>query len=332
MTFARGLPKAELHLHIEGTLEPEMMFDLARRNGKQLAFESPEDVRAAYDFGNLQEFLDIYYQGAAVLVHPQDFHDLAYAYFARAHDEGVRRAEIFFDPQTHTERGVAIEAVLEGLGSARAQAAVDFGMSSDLIMCFLRHLPPEAAMVTLEAALPYKEQLIGVGLDSSEVGFPPRLFKQVYDRARAEGLRPVAHAGEEGPPEYIHQALDLLGVERVDHGVRCLEDPALVERLVQDQIPLTVCPLSNVKLGVFDRIEDHTIAQMLDAGLVVTVNSDDPSYFGGYVGDNYQALSEIGLSKQQLITIAENSFKACFISDVEKSAHLAEIVEYIARA
>ena len=331
MSFGLKVPKAELHLHIEGTLEPELMFEIGSRNGVEMPFESPDAVRAAYEFNNLQEFLDIYYQGAAVLLEPQDFYDMAYAYFARAHDQGVRRAEIFFDPQTHTDRDVPIGVVFEGLTGAMEQAGVDFGISSDLILCFLRHLPPEAAMDTLEAALPFRDQFIGVGLDSSEVGFPPRLFKDVYDRARSEGLRSVAHAGEEGPPEYIHQALDLLGVERVDHGVRCLEDPGLVSRLVEEEIPLTVCPLSNVKLAVFDDIAAHTLPQMLDAGLVVTVNSDDPAYFGGYVGENYSALSSIGVTDDQLATIAKNSFAACFIDDPEKALLQAEVQEFVAR-
>ena len=331
MTFARRLPKAELHLHIEGTLEPDLMFELAARNGVDLGFQSAEEVRAAYEFNNLQEFLDIYYRGANVLLQPQDFSDLAYAYFQRANADGVRRAEIFFDPQTHTERGVPMGAIVDGLTAGMEKAGMDFGISSDLILCFLRHLPPEAAMATLVDAMPFRDKFIAVGLDSSEVGYPPSLFTDVYDRARAEGLHAVAHAGEEGPPEYIYEALDLLGVERVDHGVRCLEDPALVERLVANDIPLTVCPLSNIKLGVFGRIEDHSLPQMIELGLSVTINSDDPAYFGGYIGDNYQATADIGVSEDQLVKIAQTSFGASFISDAEKAVYKAEIIEFVAR-
>ncbi len=333
MTFARGLPKAELHLHIEGTLEPEMMFELGRRNGVELPFASPDEVRTAYEFDDLQSFLDIYYQGAAVLVQPEDFHDLAFAYFQRAAADGVRRAEIFFDPQTHTERGVAMGAVIEGLTEAMRRADEELGLSSGLIMCFLRHLPAASAMATLEDALPYRDHLLGIGLDSSEAGFPPRLFTDVYARAKSEGLRAVAHAGEEGPPDYVGQALDLLGAERIDHGVRSMEDPQLVRRLADEQVPLTVCPLSNVKLRVVDQLSDHPLPAMLEAGLSVSLNSDDPSYFGGYVADNYEAVaSQLQLTEADLIGIAKNSFRACFVEDDQKRAFVIEVEEYATRA
>ncbi|MDX2466721.1 MAG: adenosine deaminase, partial [Acidimicrobiia bacterium] len=286
--FLRGIPKAELHLHIEGTLEPEMMFEIAGRNGIKTNFQSVDELRAAYDFNNLQEFLNIYYEGASALQTEQDFFDMTMAYLRRAAADGVRRAEIFFDPQTHTDRGIPFEVFLTGIDAAIKAAPRDLGVSADLIMCFLRHLPADAAMATLEASLPHRDKIIGVGLDSSESGFPPELFTDVFARAAAEDLHLVAHAGEEGPPEYVWGALDVLNVERIDHGVRALEDPELVQRLVDDQVPLTVCPLSNIKLGGFARMEEHPLAKMLDLGLKVTINSDDPAYFGGYVGDNYR--------------------------------------------
>jgi adenosine deaminase len=310
----RQLPKAELHLHIEGTLEPELMFALAQRNNVVLPFPDVDAVRDAYVFGNLQSFLDIYYAGCRVLLTRQDFEDLTWNYLQRAKADGVTRSEIFFDPQTHTERGLDFEVALEGISAGLKRGESELGISSGLILCFLRHLSAADAMVTLERALPHHRHLIAVGLDSAEVGNPPEKFAEVFQHARAAGLHAVAHAGEEGPPEYIWQALDVLGAERIDHGVRCLEDDSLVERLVRDQIPLTVCPLSNVKLRVVDQLADHPLPEMLERGLRVTVNSDDPAYFGGYIGDNFAALqSELAVSDAQLQTLAGNSLRAAFI-------------------
>ncbi len=328
--FVRGLPKAELHLHIEGTLEPELMFALAARNGVDLRFGSVDEVRAAYEFDDLQSFLDIYYEGAACLLHEQDFYDLTWSYLEHAAADGVRRAEIFFDPQPHTERGVPMATVVAGIHRALEDGESRLGMSAGLILCFLRHLSAEAAMETLQAALPHAGVLLGVGLDSSEVGHPPSKFTEVFARARAAGLRVVAHAGEEGPPSYVWEALDLLQVERVDHGVRSLEDPELVARLAAEQVPLTVCPLSNVKLRVVDRIEDHPLLQLQEAGMLVTINSDDPAYFGGYVGDNYLALQRaFGLDHRQLRDLAANSITAAFLPDDRKAALLAELDAYV---
>ncbi len=323
-SFIRALPKAELHLHIEGTLEPEMMVALAERNGIALPFASVDEVRAAYEFTDLQSFLDIYYQGAAVLVTEDDFHDLMLAYLERANADGVRRAEVFFDPQTHTARGIGFEVFMPGFLRAIDEATHRWGMSVGLIMCFLRHLPPGDALATWVESEPYRGDLLGVGLDSSEVGFPPELFEGVYDRARAAGLHVVAHAGEEGPSEYITGALDHLGVERIDHGVRSEDDPGVVQRLVDERVPLTMCPLSNVKLRVFDAIESHNIKRLLDAGVVVTVNSDDPAYFGGYVVDNYLALAKgLDLSRADLVALAGNSIVASFLP-AEAKAELLE--------
>lgn len=325
-TLIRQMPKAELHLHIEGTLEPELMFEIARRNHIGLRFSSVEEVREAYNFHNLQSFLDIYYEGAQVLIHEQDFYDLTRAYMDRIAQESVRHVEIFFDPQTHTERGVAFETVIKGIHRALFDAECLYGISSRLILCFLRHLSEEDAMTTLEQALPYKQWITAVGLDSSEEGHPPAKFKTVFDRARNEGLLAVAHAGEEGPPSYIWQALDLLQVKRIDHGVRCLEDPSLVIRLKRERIPLTVCPLSNVKLRVFDCMANHNIKALLDEGLCVTVNSDDPAYFGGYITDNYLAVADaLPLSPEQMIQLAKNSFEASFISDGKKQRYYNEL-------
>ena len=325
-SFVRSLPKAELHLHIEGTLEPEMMFDLAARNGIDVPFATVEEVRAAYEFSDLQSFLDIYDQGAAVLVTEQDFFDLMYAYLGRAAADGVRRAEIFFDPQTHTERGIGFSVFMDGFTRAIEAAHAEWGISAALIMCFLRHLPGQAAVETWSEAAPYANLMIGVGLDSSEVGNPPEWFAEAYQLARDAGLRAVAHAGEEGPPAYVIGALDSLGSERIDHGVRSAEDPALVERLVAEQIPLTMCPLSNVKLRVFDRLEHHNLKDLLDRGVRVTINSDDPAYFGGYVLDNYVAIAEaLDLSREDLITLARNSIEAAFLSVDEKDALLADL-------
>ncbi len=328
--FVRGLPKAELHLHIEGTLEPEMAFALAERNGVELPYPSVDALRSALAFTDLQSFLDVYYSTAVVLQTEADFRDLTVAYLERAAADGVRRAEIFFDPQTHTARGIPFDTVIDGISAGLAEGAERFGVSTGLIMCFLRHLPPSEAMATLEMALPHRDKLLGVGLDSSEVGNPPDLFVEVYERARAEGLHTVAHAGEEGPPSYIWGALDLLGAERIDHGVRAEEDPDLVARLVRDQIPLTMCPLSNVRLAVFARLEDHNLGRLMEAGVKVTINSDDPAFFGGYVGANYtETAAALGLDREALVRIARNSLEAAFLPDDEKAALVAELDAYV---
>lgn len=331
--FIQNMPKVELHLHIEGSLEPELMFMLAERNQIDLPFESVEAVRAAYEFSDLQTFLDIYYQGAGVLQTPQDFYDLTWAYLTRVHAQNVRHTEIFFDPQTHTDRGIDFSVVMEGLTRALKDGQSKLGISSHLILCFLRHLDADAAMATLEMALPYKKDIIAVGLDSSEVGHPPSKFQAVFDRARKEGFLTVAHAGEEGPPEYIWEALDLLKVERIDHGVRSLEDDALVERLKKDAIPLTVCPLSNIKLCVFDKIEDHNISQLLKSGLKAMVNSDDPAYFGGYMNENFKAITHgLNLDKEDLYLLSKNAVEATFLSDEGKAKLMAEMDAYFGKA
>ncbi len=327
------LPKAELHLHIEGTFEPELIFAIAQRNGVKLKYPSVEALRAAYEFTDLQSFLDIYYEGMNVLRSERDYYELATAYLRRAGAQGVRHAEIFFDPQAHTDRGVAFETVIEGLTQALTDARDALGVSSHLIMCFLRDLSAQSAMETLERALPYRDRIVAVGLDSAEIGNPPSKFQAVFDRARAEGFLTVAHAGEEGGPEYIWEALDLLRVSRVDHGVRSLEDPKLVDRLLRQRIPLTVCPLSNVKLRVVADLREHPLKKMLDAGLVATVNSDDPAYFGGYVGENFvQTAAALGLSDAEIVTLARNSIEASFIDDATKRAYLDEIEEAAANA
>ena len=319
----KAIPKAELHLHIEGTLEPELMLLLAERNGIRIPYNSVEEIRRAYEFTDLQSFLDIYYAGAAVLQTRQDFYDLTYAYLERAAADNVRHVEIFFDPQTHTDRGISFNVVLDGISDALKAGEAQLGITFRLIMCFLRHLSAAEAMATLDAALPHKARFHAVGLDSSEVGHPPSKFTRVFDRAREAGLLTVAHAGEEGPPEYIRDALDLLKVRRIDHGIRCLEDPALVERLVNEQIPLTVCPLSNVKLRVFDRLEQHNLAKLMDAGLCVTVNSDDPAYFGGYIDENFlQVRQALQLDVNRLQTLARNAFTASFLSRDEIRRHI----------
>ncbi len=329
--FVRGLPKAELHLHIEGTLEPELMFELAERNGLQLPYDSVEEVRAAYEFEDLQSFLDIYYQAASVLVTEDDFAALMAAYLARAKADGVRHAEIFFDPQTHTERGVDIGTVVNGFAGARQEAAPE--ITSELILCFLRHLPPEAAVETFEASRPFLDQIQGVGLDSGEAGNPPESFEEAYRRATEAGLRLVAHAGEEGPAEYVRSALDVLGVERIDHGVHAADDPALVRRLAVERIPLTMCPLSNRKLKVVPDLRDHNLKELMDAGVVVTVNSDDPAYFGGYVGDNYLAIAEaLELTRHDIVRLALNSIEASFLPEVRKSSLRQEIAAYVGAA
>lgn len=319
------LPKAELHLHIEGALEPELMFELARRNGVRLPYPNAEAVRRAYRFDNLQSFLDVYYRACSVLIHERDFYELTTAYLARARAQGVRHVEIFFDPQTHTARGVKLETVVRGIGRALTEARKR-GMTSHLIMCFLRDLTVDDAMATLEQALAHRDVIFGVGLDSAEVGHPPQKFRDVFDRAISAGFRAVAHAGEEGPPEYIWQALDVLGAERIDHGVRCLEDRSLVQRLATDRIPLTVCPFSNVKLRVVETLEQHPLQKMLEHGLCATVNSDDPAYFGGYVGENLAGVAEaLRLDDATLVQLARNSFEASFLDDEARARHLAEL-------
>ena len=333
--YIRGLPKAELHLHIEGTLEPELMFELAQRNGIALPYASVEAARAAYLFDDLQSFLDLYYAGAAALRTVDDFHDLAAAYVERARADGVCHAELFFDPQTHTERDVPIEIVFAGLARALREARATHGFSARLILCFLRHLSEDEAQATLEAALPLREAYgdlwVGVGLDSSERGNPPEKFARVFARARAAGLRVVAHAGEEGPAAYVSAALDVLGAERIDHGVRAEEDAALIDRLKREQVPLTVCPLSNLKLRVVSDLRLHNLARLLRAGLCVTVNSDDPAYFGGYIAANYLAVAEaLDLSRAELVQLAANSFAASFTSEAEKAEWQARLAEYAA--
>ncbi|MFE7229905.1 adenosine deaminase [Streptomyces sp. NPDC001231] len=325
------LPKAELHLHIEGTLEPELAFELAARNGVELPYADTDALREAYRFEDLQSFLNLYYGLMAVLRTERDFEDLADAYLARAAAQGVRHAEIFFDPQAHLSRGVGMSTVVDGLWRALGRSQEKHGVSTRLIMCFLRDESAESAMETLEAAKPYLDRIAGIGLDSAEAGHPPAKFREVYEAAAALGLRRVAHAGEEGPPEYIAQALDVLGVERVDHGLRCMEDPELVARLVRDRIPLTLCPLSNVRLRAVGALADHPLPAMLDAGLLCTVNSDDPAYFGGYVGDNFDAVRDtLGLGEDRLRELARNSFLASFLEHDEelRRRYLAEVEAY----
>jgi len=317
--FVTRLPKAELHLHIEGTLEPELMFALAERHGVKLPYASVDALRAAYDFGDLQSFLDLYYAGADVLRDAADFHALTMAYLERAHADGVVHCEIFFDPQTHTVRGVPFEVVIEGITAALEEGRTRFGITYRLILCFLRHLPESDAQATLDMALPFRDRIDGVGLDSSEQGHPPSDFVNVFRRAGEAGFERVAHAGEEGPPDYIVQALDLLEVSRIDHGVRCIEDDALVARLAAERMPLTVCPLSNQKLQVYPDLRDHPLRRLLDRGVCVTVNSDDPAYFGGYVVDNYLAVQRaLDLDGSQLITLARHSFEAAWMAPDER--------------
>jgi len=329
----REMPKAELHIHIEGSLEPELTFKLARRNGVALAYPNVEALRAAYAFTDLQSFLDIYYAGASVLLKEEDFFELAWAYFERAAADNVVHAEIFFDPQTHTDRGVPIEAVIVGLAHACRRAHAELGISASLILCFLRHLSEDAAFVTLEQSLPYRDHFIGVGLDSSECGHPPEKFARVFARCGALGLHLVAHAGEEGPPAYIWSALDALKVQRIDHGVRCVEDPALVRRLAAGRLPLTVCPLSNVKLHVFKTMADHNLPALLDAGLCVTINSDDPAYFGGTINANFLAAFEAlpQLNARQAHALASNSFEASFAGAADKARWRRALDEVFAR-
>jgi adenine deaminase len=330
-TFIRGMPKAELHIHIEGSLEPEMVFRLAQRHGVKLAYPSVEALRRAYSFHDLQSFLDIYYAGADVLRDEDDFHAMTWAYLQKAHQQGVTHTEIFFDPQTHTARGIAYDTVLSGICRALDDGETKLGLTSRLILCFLRHLSAEDAMRTLETALPRKDRICAVGLDSSEKGHPPSKFTAVFERARREGLLTVAHAGEEGPPAYIYEALDLLKVSRIDHGVRCEEDAALCRRLAAEHMPLTVCPLSNVKLKVFERMQDHNLKRLLDRGLCITINSDDPAYFGGYLLENFTATqAALGLGPDDIVRLAKNSFAASFLPEAGRKMWMSRIDEYAA--
>jgi adenosine deaminase len=329
--FIDGLPKAELHLHIEGTLEPEMMLELAKRNGVSLPYETVEEVERAYNFDCLQDFLDLYYLGMSVLVHERDFFDLTAAYLGKIAGQGVTHAEIFFDPQAHTDRGIAFETVLGGICGALEAGHREHGVTSKLIMCFLRHLPEEQAFEALSCACRHKQHIFGVGLDSSEKGIPPSTFSRVFAEARKEGFVPVAHAGEEGPAEYVREALDDLRVERVDHGNRALDDPELVARLARQQTPLTMCPISNYRLKGIPSLAASPVKTALDAGLLVTVNSDDPSYFGGYIAENYKAVHEaLGLAETDLVRLAKNSFAASFLPDAEKQRHMDNVDRYVA--
>ncbi|MBF7684753.1 adenosine deaminase [Acinetobacter sp. B10A] len=317
--FIKKLPKTELHVHIEGTFEPELMFEIAQRNAVDIPFKSIEEVKQAYNFHNLQSFLDIYYAGANALIYEQDFYDLTWAYFEKCKADYVVHTEIFFDPQTHTARGIAFETVLNGILRACQDAEKKLDISSQLILCFLRHLTEEDAFKTLEQALPFKQHIVGIGLDSSELGHPPSKFERVFAQARAEGFLIVAHAGEEGPASYVWEALDLLKVNRIDHGVRSEEDDALLQRLITERMPLTVCPLSNLKLCVVDDMKQHNIKRLLEQGVCVTVNSDDPAYFGGYMNDNFIAITNaLQLSHDDLKTLAINSFEASFLPEAKK--------------
>jgi len=330
--FIERMPKAELHIHIEGSLEPEQMFEFAGRNGLRLPFKSVDEARKAYQFTDLQSFLQLYYQGVRVLVHERDFYDLTWAYFSKAHSQNLRHVEMFFDPQAHTGRGIAFETVISGIHHAMLDAKRRVDISSKLVMCFLRDLSEQAAMAILQQALPFKDRIFAVGLDSSEVGHPPEKFSRVFDEARKQGFLTVAHAGEEGPPEYIWQALDRLKVSRIDHGVRCIEDPDLTARLAAAGIPLTVCPLSNVKLRVFESIEKHNLKQLLDRGLCVTINSDDPAYFGGYLTENYLAVQKaLSLDRNDIYCLARNSFQAAFLRPDEKQIFLDELDNYLSQ-
>ncbi|MEP1097442.1 MAG: adenosine deaminase [Cyclobacteriaceae bacterium] len=327
--YINGIPKTELHLHIEGSFEPELMFEIAQRNNIEIPFASVEDLKKAYSFNNLQEFLDIYYQGANVLITEQDFYDLTWAYLTRIHEQNVIHTEIFFDPQTHTDRGVPFDTVIKGIRRAMEDGKEKYGISYLLIMSFLRHLDEASAFDTLEQAMPYKDWIVAVGLDSSEVGNPPSKFERVFAKAREEGFLTVAHAGEEGPAEYIWEALDLLKITRNDHGNRCLEDDKLVERLVEMQMPLTLCPLSNLELKVVKDLRDHPIAEMMDRGLLVTVNSDDPAYFGGYMNENYQGIADaLDLTKEHITQLAKNGITASWLTDEEKERRIQEIETY----
>lgn len=328
--FIQGLPKVELHLHIEGSLEPELLFKLAQRNGLSIPYNSPEELRKAYEFEDLQSFLDIYYQGANALQTEQDFYDLTWAYLKRCEQDNVMHTEIFFDPQTHTERGVSFGTVINGIDRALKEGEASLGISSQLIMCFLRHLSEQAALETLSQALPYKDKIIAVGLDSSEKGHPPEKFARVFTEARKAGFLTVAHAGEEGPAQNIYDAIELLGVSRVDHGVRCVESDALVEQLIESQMPLTVCPLSNIKLCVFESMADHNIVELLRKGVAVTINSDDPAYFGGYMTDNFLAVSQAHkMSKEEIAKFTLNAIDASFIDNEKKQAYRQRVNQYL---
>ena len=327
--FIEGIPKAELHLHIEGTFEPDLMFEIARRNNISINYKSVDELKKAYNFNNLQEFLDIYYAGASVLIYEQDFYDLTWAYLTKVHEQNLVHTEIFFDPQTHTDRGISFDTVIQGIHSALEDAKEKLGISYQLIMCFLRHLDEVAAFDTLEQALPYKEWIAGVGLDSSEMGHPPSKFENVFSKALDEGFITVAHAGEEGPAAYVWEAINLLKISRIDHGNRSLEDDQLIKHIVEKQIPLTVCPLSNLALKVVEDLKDHPMLQLMEAGLMVTINSDDPAYFGGYMNENYiQIAAALNLSKKQITELAKNSFKASFLSDVEKEKLMNQVEDY----
>ena len=329
--YIRLIPKAELHLHIEGSLEPELMFAMAKKNSVKIKYNSIEELRAAYDFNNLQEFLDLYYAGADVLLTEEDFYDLTLAYLKKAQEDNVVHTEIFFDPQTHTARGVKFDEIVNGISRALEQGRKQMNISSQLIMCFLRHLDEESAMKTLDAALDYKDKIVGVGLDSSELGNPPNKFSNVFERARKEGFLTVAHAGEEGPAEYVWEAINILNVMRVDHGVRSIEDEKLVKVLVERQVPLTVCPLSNLKLRVVTDLKDHPLKKMLDKNMMVTINSDDPSYFGGHINQNYLEVAEaLNLTKDDILVLAKNSFTSSFLSDEEKQRFF-EMVDEVDR-
>lgn len=331
--FLRGLPKAELHIHIEGSLEPELIFAMAERNKVALAYPDVASLRAAYAFSDLQSFLDIYYAGASVLLTEADFFDMAWAYFLRARADNILHSELFFDPQTHTARGVPMATVIDGLRRACDRAQAELGVRAELILCFLRHLSEEDALATYEEARPHRGKFIGVGLDSSEVGHPPEKFARVFAQARKDGLRAVAHAGEEGPPAYIWSALDVLKAERIDHGVQALKDPSLVKRLVEQGVPLTVCPLSNIKLCVFRTLAEHNLRELLDAGLIATVNSDDPAYFGGYLNQNFlETFDALGLDAGHAATLARNSFNASFASEAQKRDDLDRLNAYLDQA
>lgn len=330
--FIEGMPKAELHLHIEGSFEPELMFEIANRNGVKIPYATIEEVKQAYKFNNLQEFLDIYYAGANVLLHEQDFFDLTWAYLTKVHSQNTRHVEVFFDPQTHTERGVEFETVITGIYNALERGQKELGISYHLIMSYLRHLDEESAFKTLESALPFKHMISGVGLDSSEVGNPPSKFERVFAKSTAEGFKTVAHAGEEGPSEYIWEALNLLNVDRIDHGNRCLDDHDLVERLAHLQMPLTLCPLSNLELKVIHDLGDYPLKEMMERGLMVTINSDDPAYFGGYMNENYWGITDkLGLEKEHLIQLSKNSFTASWLEEEVKQRMHDELDAYLAK-
>lgn len=327
--FIKGIPKAELHLHIEGTFEPELLFEIAKRNNKRIKYRSVKELKKAYDFGSLQDFLDIYYQGAAVLTEEQDFYDMTWAYLEKMHSQNVIHTEIFFDPQTHTDRGIEFSTVINGIHRALEDGQNKLAVSSRLIMCFLRHLDEEAAMKTFDEALKYKDLITAVGLDSSEVGNPPSKFQRVFEQARKEGFLTVAHAGEEGPAQYVWEALELLKVSRIDHGNHCLDDEKLVQELTRRKMPLTVCPLSNLKLKVVRDLKEHPLKEMLQKGLLVTVNSDDPAYFGGYINENYMAITKaLNLSKEEIYRLAKNSFIASFLNEETKQQMIEKVDKY----